>query len=114
MTEYWTICAEAALDEAGIEATEEQIATIAGQMEAAHDAYGEQHGHIEADKGLWSDLTRRAETAERRAREEEEKVPCPECAGKVIPGLSGTTRPASDECWYCGETGKVEPGRAKV
>lgn len=110
--EYWTICAEEALDEAGFSATAEQVATVATWMESAHSNYGEQHGHVEASKSLWSEMTRRAEKAEEMVKAEAEKVPCPECAGKTVPGLGGTTEPARYSCWYCSETGKVEPGRA--
>jgi len=112
VSEYWTICAEEALEEAGIVASSEQISVVAKWMKDGHENYGEQHGHAEANKSLWSDLTRRAETAEALAAREAEKVPCPECAGKVVPGLGGTIEPARCSCWYCNETGKVEPHRA--
>jgi hypothetical protein len=112
VSEYWKICAEEAIDEAGLNAEPSQIAIIAKWMESAHDNYGEQHGHHEANRSLWSDLTRRAEKAEALAAAEAEKVPCPVCANKVVPGLGGTTEPARHTCWYCNETGKVEPHRA--
>ncbi len=109
MSEYWTICAEEALDEIGFSASSGQVATLADHMRLAHDSYADQHGHAEADRSLWRDLTRRAEAAEERASAEAEKVPCPECAGKVIPALGGTTQPARFECWRCNRTGKVQP-----
>lgn len=112
MSEYWTICAEEALESAGLSATTEQVALVAESMEMAHDCYGEQHGHHEADRSLWADLTRRAESAEARARREEGKVPCPVCAGKKAPGLGGTTEPARYSCDYCHRSGKVDPGQA--
>jgi hypothetical protein len=52
MSEYWTICAEAAVEDAGIPATSEQIQSIAKMMERGHQDYGDQHGHREADRSL--------------------------------------------------------------
>lgn len=43
--DYWKECIEEALDDAGITATKEQIETIVGWVEGAHDNYGMAHGH---------------------------------------------------------------------
>lgn len=113
MSEYWTICAEEALEAAGLSASPEQLGVIAEHMETAHGSYAEQHGHVEASRSLWSDLTRRAEAAEAKARAEAEKVPCPQCEGKSAPGLGGTIEPARYTCWKCGGTGKVGPDEGR-
>jgi hypothetical protein len=52
MSDYWQIATEEALSLADVSASDEQIIQIARTMRFAHDDYGEQHGHREADKGL--------------------------------------------------------------
>lgn len=113
MTEYWTIAAEEALDEAGLDATTEQIKAVAKAMEAAHDMYGEQHGHHEASRSLWADKEREISDLRRQLCDEEEKVPCPECEGKWAPGLGGTIEPARYTCWKCDGSGKVRAGEGR-
>ena len=43
--DYWNECVAEALEDAGIAATKEQIDTVAGWVETAHDYYGMAHGH---------------------------------------------------------------------
>ncbi len=43
--DYWTECIESSFEEAGIEATKEQIQMVAGDVEVSSDNYGMAHGH---------------------------------------------------------------------
>lgn len=43
--DYWKECIEEALEDAGITATKEQIETIVGWVEGAHDNHGMAHGY---------------------------------------------------------------------
>ena len=42
---YWNECISCAFDEAGIQATKEQIDLVAGDVEVAHENYGMAHGY---------------------------------------------------------------------
>jgi len=42
---YWEECISEAVDEVGLRATKEQIATIASWVEGAHENYGTANGH---------------------------------------------------------------------
>lgn len=52
MTDYWMINAEGIVEELGVSLTDEQMKQLAKAIKYAHDEYGEQHGHREADKSL--------------------------------------------------------------
>ena len=43
--DYWKECISEAFDEAGITATEEQIAMVAGDVQVSHENYGMAFGH---------------------------------------------------------------------
>ena len=43
--DYWNECVSEAFEDAGITATDEQINTVAGWIEGAHDNYGMAFGH---------------------------------------------------------------------
>lgn len=43
--DYWTECIEVAFDEAGINATDEQIQCVAGAVEGGAENYGMAFGH---------------------------------------------------------------------
>lgn len=54
--DYWKECVSEAFEDAGLEASDEQIDTVASWVEGAHDNYGMAHGHdvrrspVETDK----------------------------------------------------------------
>lgn len=43
--DYWKECILDAFEDAGITATEDQIETVVGWVDGAHDNYGMAHGH---------------------------------------------------------------------
>lgn len=45
MMDYWKECVATALDECGLVATDEQIESIARDVEGGHENYGMAHGH---------------------------------------------------------------------
>ncbi len=45
MMDYWKECIEVAFEDAGITATDGQIADVAGSVEGGHENYGMAHGH---------------------------------------------------------------------
>ncbi len=49
---YWNICAEGVEEELGIRLNEEQRGVLSDGLERAHDFYGIEHGHVEADKSV--------------------------------------------------------------
>ena len=43
--DYWQECIELSFEEHGIDATDEQIQNVAGDVEVSHENYGMAHGH---------------------------------------------------------------------
>ena len=63
---YWEECVSCALDDAGIKASAEQIALIAGAVESSHENYGMAHGYDCIPNPA---ETQRKDESERHARE---------------------------------------------
>ena len=104
MSDYWTDCIGEAFEDAKIEATGEQIATVASWAEGAHDNYGMAHGHeyIPNPQRLEADRLRKELEIERS------KVVCPECKGSGRIITYGPSHSSDSECYVChGEGYKV-------
>jgi chromosome segregation ATPase len=70
----WYECAEVALDEAGITATDEQIDTVAGVFQGCHENYGTYSGNEVFSANRSAELRRQEEELKQRARDAEEKA----------------------------------------
>ena len=100
---YWTACIEAALEEAGIEATLAQIETMAECVRNGHEMYGEANGHEHIPNPLETENKRLAATIAK----ERSLVFCVECKGKGhITENFGIGRSSSGPCWKCHGEGK--------
>jgi hypothetical protein len=81
--DYWKECILYALDEAGITATDEQVETIAGCVEDAHDNYGMAHGYDSIPCPVESQAKRELEAMKREKEKYEQWVlstnPCKYC-----------------------------------
>lgn len=103
--DYWAECIKEAFEDAGIDATDEQIDTVAAWVSGAHENYGMAHGHhcIPNPKDTEiRDLKKELET-------EQSKVVCPECAGRGILVSYGPYHSSESRCWKCRGEGKVVP-----
>lgn len=92
MSDYWKIWAESAFDEADISATPEQLAKVVKSVEFAHDDYGSQHGHDEADKSLLR--IRREEAMKDIFRFVEEQFCFLDCGPSFYDSLNDTQKTA--------------------
>jgi hypothetical protein len=94
---YWEECIEAALIEAGITATPEQISIIAGNVEVAHENYGLAHGHDCIPNPIREEL----HAIQHKLDQERSKVLCRVC--------KGTGRSYGSWCDKCGGEGRHLP-----
>lgn len=104
---YWQECIGCAFDEAGLSASEEQIKSIAKNVEFAHNMYGEAHGyeHIPNPIQLENDKLKK------KLKFEEEKITCPECKGKRSLTTHGPYHSATSSCFLCKGDGKIHPSK---
>lgn len=79
---YWNECLAAACEEAGVNATSDQIAVIAGSVEVAN------------------------ERLKRELREERSKMPCSSCGGSGRIITQGPSHSAESECSKCRGEGR--------
>ena len=101
--DYWEECISEALEECGIKATDEQIQTIAGWAEGAHENYGMAFGHDAIPNPLIAEI----EALKLELKKEQETVVCPECLGKGRLITLGPIHSYNSECSTCRSKGKV-------
>jgi len=105
MSDYWHECIAEAFDDAGISATEKQIAVVAGWVEGAHENYGTAHGH----DVIPNPMQLEAERLERELKAEREKIACPVCKGRGRIITQGPYHSSDSDCWKCNGEGRVKP-----
>lgn len=105
MSDYWKDAVGEALDDAQVQATSEQIDTIAGWMQSAYDNYGMAHGHDCIPNPLQTENDRLS----KRLKEEQEKVFCLECNGRGSITTYGPHHNATSRCHVCNGEGKHKP-----
>lgn len=104
--DYWKECITEAFDEAGIEAAEEQIVSVADFVSGAHEQYGMAFGHDAIpDPQRLENEKLKIELAEER-----EKVHCKECggSGRIICDI-GLSHYSDSECSQCYGKGRYTP-----
>lgn len=103
MSDYWRMCAEAALEEAGLTATDAQVGLMAEVIAGGHETYGQYSGHIP------NPLRTENEHLTRKLNWERERVGCGECGGRGR--LEYNTGPwaVNTGCHVCHGEGKVHP-----
>lgn len=107
MTDYWREHAEIAMDEAGLEATEKQLETIAGVIESAHDFFSQSMGHDVASANWHGSKEREIADLNKELHAEREKVVCPECKGAGTLTGYGPCHSATSDCWKCHGNGRL-------
>lgn len=100
--DYWQECIAEAFEDAGIQATQEQIDTVANWVEGAHENYGMAHGH----DAIPNPLVLENEKLRRQMKEEEDKIICPECKGKGRIITRGPYHGSDSECSRCRGEGR--------
>ncbi len=102
---YWKECMSEACDDAGLEATEEQIATLVSWVEGAHENYGMAHGH----DAIPNPLRKENDRLTRDLHAEREKISCGVCGGKGNITTDGPCHSATSQCWKCIGEGRYSP-----
>ena len=104
--DYWKEHAEIAMDEAGLTATEDQLDTIAGVIESAHEFYGQSMGHDVASANWHAEQRSELAKAQLELGKEKQKVLCRECRGEGVITTSYYNRSLTSQCWKCNGNGR--------
>lgn len=99
--DYWVECVANALEEAGVSATSEQIAAIAGDVLTGHECYG--MAFYVPENPVYGEL----EAAKKALAVERDRVSCPACGGRGSIVEDGGVRSCTMRCWKCDGDGKV-------
>lgn len=103
--DYWKECVAEAFEDAGIEATDDQIDTVSSWVECAHDNYSMAHGHDFIPNPLSSENER----LKRELETERNKIHCKECGGQGQITIIGPYHSSTSDCWKCRGEGRVLP-----
>lgn len=107
MSDYWQEHAEIAMNEAKLTATDDQLDTIAGVIESAHEFYGQAMGHDVASANFKGTQEREVADLKRALEAERRKGVCPECRGRGWITTSGEVRSSTSQCWKCHGDGRL-------
>lgn len=102
---YWEECIRVALDEVGIEATEQQIIDIAECVEGGYENYGLATGK----EFIPNPVELENKRLKFKLKLEEEKIHCSECNGEGRITSAWAGRSSNSECWKCRGEGKHLP-----
>ena len=99
---YWDECISEAFDDAGIKASKEQIETVVGWVEGAHENFSMAHGH----DCILNPLSQENDQLKRELQKEREKVICGECGGRGRIISQGPVHSYDSECMKCRVDGR--------
>lgn len=102
---YWEECIDEALNDAGIEASKEQIELIASWVEGAHENYGMAHGHDVAHRGPDPEIKR----LRKELSDERNKILCADCNGQGWITTLGPYHSGTSQCSKCRGEGRHLP-----
>ena len=74
--DYWTETIAEAFEDAGITATEEQIQTVAGWAEGAHENYGMAHGYDSIPSPASTEIDMLKKAHEKELEEMQRQIDC--------------------------------------
>ncbi len=101
--DYWNECIAQACEEAGVTATQEQVASIAASVKVAHENYGTAHGLDRLRDGRDEEIAR----LKRVLEDEQRKTVCPRCRGSGQQVDYGPSYTSVSQCFHCHGAGKV-------
>ena len=103
MNDYWIECIEIAFDDAGIEATKEQIEQVAGCVEGGHENYGQAMGY----DMIPSQTSIELDKAKQNLKAEQNKIECPDCKGIGGFVIKGPHHSSLTDCSRCRGDGRI-------
>lgn len=101
--EYWVECIASAAEDCGAALTDEQIKSIAGACEGAHENYG--MAFHRPDSPYPGEIKRLQAALEK----ERGKIPCKICGGTGTITTHGPVHSGSSQCWKCHGEGRHSP-----
>jgi DnaJ-class molecular chaperone len=105
--DYWKECISEALDEAKVEATADQITSIASAVEGAHDNHGLYTGDDVADANYNSSKDDEVKNLKDQLEKEQGKRGCPICNGRGYSVISVGSHSSEHTCPNCNGDGKL-------
>lgn len=94
---YWEECVREAFEDAGIQATDEQVSTVVSWAEGAHENHSMAHGSDQ----IPSHSQYEVERLTKELKAERAKVVCDECAGRGWTTDYGPVHSFSSDCIKC-------------
>lgn len=104
--DYWQECVEAALNDAGLVATTEQIEQMASVFEGAYENYGLYSGNEVASKNLAAHREDEMQQLRNEIERERRKITCRECNGTGEYVSHGPYHSAYSTCFKCNGAGR--------
>lgn len=101
--EYWNECIKEAFEDAGINATDDQINTVVSWVEGAHENYGMAFGH----DCISNPLKEENEKLQQQLKIEQEKRICGKCKGSGIEVTYGPYHSSMSSCYKCNGEGYI-------
>lgn len=101
--DYWNECIAEALEDAGVNANQQQIDTVASWVEGAHDNYGMAMGH----DAIPNPLVEENRNLKKELQIERDKIICTECNGKGRIVTHGPIHSYNSECYVCRGEGRI-------
>ena len=103
MSDYWNICIEEAFSEADIQASDQQIKTVVGAVDAGHEMYGESTRPRNTGP---SDMEREIKSLKKKLEKELAKKVCTVCGGDGYIPWESIAHCGKDECHRCHGQGR--------
>ena len=100
---YWEECISEAFDDAGIEATKEQIEKVASWVEGSHENYGMATGCDCIQSPYISEI----EELKKQLEKERNRILCRECKGSGLIISQGPYHSAESRCMSCNGSGFI-------
>ena len=105
--DYWADTIAEAFEDAGISASDQQIKTVAGWAESAHENYSTFYGLDVANKNFSANRENEIQKLKDQLKAEKEKVHCEVCGGRGnTREPCGPSHVAISTCWKCNGEGR--------
>lgn len=103
--DYWQECLASSFDEHGIVVTPEQLVSIAGDVEGAHENYGMSHYQPSSSDRYQPQIDK----LKRELAAERDKVHCQRCDGRGREITQGPYHGSNSQCSKCHGEGRHAP-----
>ncbi len=105
--DYWRACIEEAFEDAGIEASDDQIDTVASWVDGANENYGLATGSEVATANYIGEKDRSIRDLKEELQKELDKKTCEVCKGSGNLTSYGGTHQSTSSCYRCDGQGRL-------